>query len=210
MKMKKKIAIIGAGGFGREVYAIINKAEYDIVGFIDNKCEQLNDLPIPLIGGDEIIPFLVEKDIAQAVCVAIGNMHLRSKLSDSAKKAGLQLPPIIHSSATILSTKRIGDGAIIYPQVVIMANCQIDNGVLLNSAVTLGHDVKIGAFCNINPGAHLAGRIEIGKYTMVGIGTSVRENLSIGDNVIIGAGSVIIKNVESDQTVFGVPAIPRT
>jgi sugar O-acyltransferase (sialic acid O-acetyltransferase NeuD family) len=207
--MKTKIAIIGAGGFGREVYSIINKADYDIVGFIDNSLDQHIELPVPIIGGDEILPDLQQKNIADAVCIAIGNMHVRSKLFYLAQGAGLSLPAIIHPSATILSQKQIGDGSIIYPQVVIMDNCHIGNGVLLNSGVTLGHDVIIGNFSSVNPGVNLAGRIEVGKYSMIGIGTCVRENLSIGDNVIIGAGSVVVKNVGSDQTVFGVPATAR-
>lgn len=207
--MKSKIAIIGAGGFGREVYSIINKAEYEIVGFIDNNYDHHSELPAPVIGGDDIIPHLIKKNIAEAVCIAIGNMQVRSKLFSLAKNAGLKIPAIIHSSAIILTKKEISDGVIIYPQVVVMDNCKIGNGVLLNSAVTLGHDVTIGNFSNINPGVNLAGRIEIGKHTMVGIGTCIRENLSIGDKVIIGAGSVVVKNVESDQTVFGVPAAPR-
>jgi sugar O-acyltransferase (sialic acid O-acetyltransferase NeuD family) len=204
--MKETIVIIGAGGFGREVYSIINREYYNIVGFIDNTADQNIKLPAPIIGGDEVISLLKRDNIANSVCIAIGNMKLRSKLFQIAQSAGLEVPTIIHSSAIILSKIKIGDGSIIYPNVVVMDNCFIGNCVLLNSAVTLGHDVTLGNFSNINPGVNLAGRIKIGNYSMVGIGSSIRENIVIGDNVIIGAGSTVVKNVESDQIVFGVSA----
>lgn len=207
--MKQKIVIIGAGGFGREVYSIINREKYDIVGFIDNNLDEDNILPVPIIGSDEIIPNLKSEHKINAVCIALGNRKIRSKLFQIAQDGGLDVPTIIHPSAIVLSKNKIGDGAIIYPNVVIMDNCCIGNCVLINSGVTLGHDVIISDFSTINPGANLAGRITIGSYSMIGIGACIKENLTIGNNVIIGAGSVVVKSVESDRTVFGVPATVR-
>jgi sugar O-acyltransferase (sialic acid O-acetyltransferase NeuD family) len=204
--MKQKIVIIGAGGFGREVFSIINREQFDIVGFIDNNIDENNILPAPIIGSDEIIPHLKSEHKVNAVCIALGNMNIRSKLFQIAQAVGLDVPTIIHPSATVLSKNKIGDGTIIYPNVVIMDNCCIGNCVLINSGITLGHDVIIGDFSSINPGANLAGRIKIGRYSMIGIGACIKENLTIGDNVIVGAGSVVVKSVESDRTVFGVPA----
>ena len=206
--MKEKIVIIGAGGFGREVFALIDKDIFEVAGFIDNGSVPDTRLPAPVLGNDSIIPHLKSRQIS-SVFIAIGNMQVRRKLFDIVRKAGLSLPSVIHKSATVLTSIPIGEGIIVYPAVVVMNDCSIGDGVLLNSGVTLGHDVSIGDFSNINPGAHVAGQVQIGQNTMIGIGASIRENINIGNRVIAGAGSVIIKDVPDDTTVYGVPAKKR-
>ena len=203
--MKKKIVILGAGGFGREVYHLIDKDLYDVVGFIDN-LKTLENLPVSIIGGDVIIESLKSEDIAEYLAIAIGDMKVRHKLYNLCKRVKISLPTIIHSSATILTSHPIGNGTFVYPGVVIMNDCKIGNSVLINSGVTMGHDVEIGDFSNINPGVHLAGRIKIGEECMIGIGACVRENIKIGNRVIIGAGSVVVKDIPDDSLVYGVPA----
>lgn len=202
--MKEKIAIVGAGGFAREVFQMLDKKRFIPVGFIaPNKPI---DLPMPVIGDDSLICRLIGDGIATSIVIAIGEMNIRERISDEALQNGLIFPPIIHESSIVLSENPVQDGAIIYPNVVIMNNCKIGKGVLLNSGVTLGHDVEIGDFSNINPGSNLAGRVIVGKKSMIGIGSSIKENVKIGDNVIVGAGSVVLNDIQSQTTVFGVPA----
>jgi UDP-perosamine 4-acetyltransferase len=202
----ERIVIIGAGGFGREVLQLIDRNLYEPVGFIDTNTPQFSHLSLPVLGDDSLIPDLHKEDIASCVCVALGNMKKRKKIFDIVTKHNLKLPPIIHSSAVILTEKFIGEGAIIYPNVVVMDNCKIGRGVLLNSGVTLGHDVAIGDFSNINPGANMGGYINVGRQVLVGIGSSIREKVDVGDEAIIGAGSVVLKDVAPKTTVYGVPA----
>jgi sugar O-acyltransferase (sialic acid O-acetyltransferase NeuD family) len=206
--MKEKIVIIGGGGFGREVFALINKELFEVAGFIDNSIDSDGELPAPVLGDDSIIPHLKSRQISN-VCIAIGNMQVRRKLFDIVRKAGLSLPSVIHKSATVLTSIPTGEGIIVYPAVVVMNDCSIGDGVLLNSGVTLGHDVSIGDFSNINPGANLAGRVQIGQNSMIGIGASIRENICIGNRVIVGAGSVVINDIPDDTIVYGVPAKKR-
>lgn len=205
MVLKKKLAILGAGGFGREIFHLIDKDFYDVVGFIDNLNTSEN-LPVSIIGGDVIIESLKSKDIAEYLAIAIGDMKARRKLYNLCKDFNIGMPTIIHSSAIILTTSPIGNGTFVYPGAVIMNDCKIGNSVLVNSGVTMGHDVEIGDFSNINPGVHLAGRIKIGEECMIGIGASIRENIKIGNRVIIGAGSVVVKDIPDDTLVYGVPA----
>jgi sugar O-acyltransferase (sialic acid O-acetyltransferase NeuD family) len=202
--MKEKIVIVGAGGFAREVFQMLDKNKFIPVGFIaPNKPV---DVPMPIIGDDNIIAELVRDGIATSIVIAIGDMQTRKRISEEALQNGLLLPPIIHDSSIILTENPVEDGVIIYPNVVVMNNCKIGRGVILNSGITLGHDVEIGDFSNINPGSNLAGRVIVGKMSMIGIGSSIKENVKIGDNVRVGAGSVVLKNFPSHTTLFGVPA----
>lgn len=205
----ERIVIIGAGGFGREVLRLIDRNLYEPVGFIDANTSQFSNLSLPVLGDDSLIPDLHKKNIASCVCVALGNIKKRKKIFDIVTKHNLKLPPIIHSSAIILTQKPVGEGAIIYPNVVVMDSCQIGRGILLNSGVTLGHDVDVGDFSNINPGVHIAGHVNVGRQALVGIGSCIREKVNVGDEAIIGAGSVVLKDVAPKTTVYGVPAKER-
>ena len=207
MTDKQKICIVGAGGFGREVYHLLSQNNgdtiYDCIGFVDY--ENNSNLPAPFIGHENDIAQLITEYHFTSCTLALGDIQKRKTVHKKIKQHALKFPKIIDSSVKCPS-EDIAEGAIIYPGAVIMNDCKIGIFSLINSGVTLGHDVVIGNFCNINPGVNIAGRVEIGDCTFVGIGACIKDNVSIGKNVIIGAGSVVLKNVPDDTMVYGVPA----
>ena len=203
MTNKQNIAIIGAGGFGREIFHLLDNDLYNCVGFIDYRKEK--DLPAVIIGHEDEMANLVNEHSLECCVLALGDIKKRKTIINKIDKFSINYPIVIDPSVRCFS-EDIADGVIIYPGAVIMNNCKIGKFTLLNSGVTLGHDVIIGDFCNINPGVHLAGRITIGDGVFIGIGASVKENIRIGNNVVIGAGSVVLKDVPDNTTVYGVPA----
>jgi sugar O-acyltransferase (sialic acid O-acetyltransferase NeuD family) len=208
MTEKQKICIVGASGFGREVYHLLaqnsSNVNFNCVGFVDY--ENNSNLPAPIIGHENEMAQLMKEYHFANCALAIGAISKRKTIYQQLGMHSLTFPKIIDSSAKCYS-QDIAEGAIIYPGAVIMNDCKIGIFSLINSGVTLGHDVVIGNFCNINPGVNIAGRVEIGDCTFVGIGACIKDNVSIGKNVIIGAGSVVLKNVPNDTMVYGVPAV---
>ena len=202
----KKIVLIGAGGFGREVYHIIEN--YNIVGYIDKLNKSNYILSEKILGDDDLLNNLKSKFNCNNVCVTIGNSKLREKLFRSAKSSKLKIPKIINSHSFVASNVEIGEGSIIYPGAVLMDGVKIGKGVLINSNVTVGHDSSIGDFCNINPGTNIAGKVKIGNHSTLGIGSSIREELTIGNDVIIGGGSMVTKNINDSTLSYGVPSKP--
>jgi sugar O-acyltransferase (sialic acid O-acetyltransferase NeuD family) len=203
MTNKQNIAIIGAGGFGREVFHLLDNDLYSCVGFIDH--EKKRNLPASVIGHEDNIIKLMDEYGFSSCVLAIGDIETRKTIFNTINKFSINFPTIIDSSVRCFS-KDIADGLIVYPGAIIMNDCKIGKFTLLNSGVTLGHDVIIGDFCNINPGVNIAGRIIIGDNVFIGIGASIKENITIGKNVVIGAGSVVLKDVPDNTMVYGVPA----
>lgn len=193
---KTKIAIYGAGGFGREVAwltqsILINGEKSKIVCFIDDDekiCEtKLNDL--------EVLPLSVAKRKYPDVFVVsgIGVPKEREVTMENARVAGFNFATLIHQSVEMSKWIEIGDGTVICAGSILTTNIVLGKHVQINLACTIGHDVIMGDFATLAPGVHISGYVHIGKRVYIGTGAVIingtqNEPIVIGDDAIIGAG----------------------
>lgn len=209
----KKIAVFGAGGFGREVLTLINdinKVEptWEIVGFFDDghkKGEIINDVPV--LGG---VHELNEWKEPLSLVIAIGTPKIKKTILSNIKNNKIDYPTLIHPSVMIGDTKfvTIGKGCIICAANIITTNIEIEDFVILNLACTVGHDTIIKDYAAFMPTCNISGEVVIGEGVYCGTGVKIINQTSIGDHTIVGAGAVIAKPVPADCTAVGVPARP--
>lgn len=205
----KNLVIIGAGGFGREVYAIAlacieNGADFKVKGFIDDNLHALDGYSgyPPIIGA--LSTYQVEsKDFF--VC-AIGNPKTKEKCVKDFLDRGANFESLIHPKATLGLNCKIGFGCILMPNTLVGQDVTIGNFVTLDGFASIGHDVKIGNFSHLSPFAFVAGGTQVGERVMIQPGAKVITRRRIGNDVTIGVGSIVIKNLQSGITVFGNPA----
>jgi len=138
--------------------------------------------------------------------VALGDNRIRRKLSQMLDSLGIAQPIIIHPSAVISRSARIGAGSIIMPGVVVGASCQIGEGVILNTASHIDHDGVVGDYCHVGPGCHLAGNVTIDEGAFLGVGTSVIPQVSVRKWSVTGAGTVVIRDIPEGEVWVGNPA----
>lgn len=207
----KKLYIVGAGGFGREVLWLVNRINekekiWDIQGFIDDN-ESLhgkteNDYKI--LGGCEYLKNLGE-DIY--VVISIGSAKIKEKIAEKLKDySNIHFATLIDPSVIISEKVKIGEGTIICAGTIITVNIEIGNHVIINLDCTVGHDSIIEDYATVLPSVNLSGNTITKKYTTIGTGTKVIQGITIGENVIVGAGTVVIRNIEDNVTVVGNPA----
>jgi len=207
----KKIAIIGAGGFGREVHMLIEQInnienKYDFIGYFDDGIEKGT-----LINGYPILGRISEInniDFNLEVVSAIGEPAIKEKLIDSIENSFISFPILIHPNACIGNNKfvQIGEGCIITAGVIITVNINIGRHVILNLATTIGHDTNIGDYSSFMPNTNISGEVIINKCVYVGTGAKVINQLEIGEYSIIGAGAVVAKSLPANCTAVGIPA----
>ncbi len=207
----KKIAIFGAGGFGREVHSLIeqinsNSQEYDFVGYFDDGIEKntiINGYPV-LGGITDLNKYISELDIV----LAIGNPEIKRKVHEKIKNINITFPTLIHPSVLIGNRKynHIGNGCIICAGVMITINTIINDFVILNLSCTVGHDTVIGKYTSFMPTVNISGEVNIGEGVYVGTGAKIINQIEIGNNTIVGAGAVVSKSLPSNCTAVGVPA----
>ena len=106
---------------------------------------------------------------------------------------------------------------IIEDDVEIGSNCTIDRatlgstlikkGVKLDNLIQIAHNVVIGENTVIAALVGVAGSTKIGKNCMIGGQAGFAGHLTIGDRVMVQGKSGVLKNIKSDSSVMGTPAI---
>ncbi|MCY1662982.1 acetyltransferase [Chryseobacterium sp. SL1] len=207
----KKIAIIGAGGFGREVKMLIDQInekspEYEIIGFYDDKEHQEFINGIPYLGKIENINSFTQHLF---LAIAIGDPLTKKKILNTIKNQNIEFPNLIHPSVIIGKDNVVlGKGNIICAGSIITVDIIIEDFVILNLACTVGHDTQIKNFCSFMPTVNISGEVVINENVYVGTGAKIINLLEIGENSIIGAGAVVAKNIPANCTAVGIPAKP--
>lgn len=193
--MKK--AIIGSGGFGREIKALL----------LDNNPNEIIEFFVDDNFANEISKPLSKLDIEEyEVIVGIGDPGTRKKIVDFLPSKTKYFSAI-HKSVIILDKNiKIGEGSVLCPNTILTTNIKIGKHAQLNLATTIGHDTTIGDYFTTAPGAKISGNCVIGNQVYVGTNASIREKLEICNNVTIGLNSGVVKPINNPGVYGGVPA----
>lgn len=205
------IAIVGAGGLGKETAVFIDQINkhtktWNLMGFFDDGIKPGNTvLSIPVLGG---IGELNEYKKSLNLVIAIGDPEVKSQLVNRITNPAIRFPVLIHPTTVMGQEIAVGEGSMITAGCVLTANIQIGRHVLINLNSTVGHDVTLGDYASVMPGAHISGAVKVGERVFIGTGVSVLQHVSIYNGSIIGAGAVVTKSIHAPETVVGIPARP--
>lgn len=190
----KKLYIIGAAGFGREVAWIIEQInqrcqEWEIVGFLDDS----KDLQGTIQNGYKVLgksDFLNKVSEEVWVVCTIGATQVRKEIiSKIAQNANIHFATIIAPSAIIPDSVRIGEGTIIASGTIASVNVSIGSHVMINMNCTIGHDTVISDYVTLRPSVDIAGNVLLEECADVGIGAKILQNKIIKNTAVIGGGS---------------------
>lgn len=207
---KKKIAVYGASGFGKEVVWLIQSCDnYEAVCFIDDDISKhgalMNDVPVTGLAQ-------ARKEFPEARVVGgVGNPKTRESLMGKAANSGFDFETIIHPNVEMSGWIEVGTGTVICTGNILTTNITLGKHVQINLDCTVGHDVVMGDYTTLAPGVHVSGWVHFGKRVYVGTGAVIingtEENpITIGDDVVIGAGACVTKAIPQGETWAGVPA----
>jgi sugar O-acyltransferase (sialic acid O-acetyltransferase NeuD family) len=194
--MKK--AIIGSGGFGRELNSVL----------LDNNPNEIIDFFVEDNYIDEISKPLSSLDIEEyEVVIAIGDPVIREKIYKKLPKETKYFKAI-HKSVKILDDNvEIGDGSIIFPGVILTTNIKIGKHCYLNLQTSIAHDVEIGDFFTTAAGVRIAGNCRIGDRVYLGSNSSVREKINICSDVMLGLNTGVVKDITESGVYVGTPSV---
>ena len=210
---KKKIAIYGAGGLGREVAGGIERINqagtdsWEFIGFYDDRLEkgsQVSHYGTVLGGMDD----LNRVNEPLALAIAVGTPETRKKILERISNPNISFPNLIAPSFRVLDPKtfKIGKGNIIQDSCSVTCDVTVGDYNVLNGSNVLGHDVRVGSFNVLMPGVRLSGEVSVGDGNLFGVDSVILQRIKVGDGITLGAGSVLMTKPKDGFTYIGVPA----
>lgn len=209
----KKLYILGAGGFGRELLwwiKDINRVNptWEIVGFLDDNLQALDGIECDY----KVVGTIKDSQPNgnEEYALAFGSPELKHKIVDLMKAKGAKFATIIHPTAMLSEFAHYGEGFIMFPNSKLSCNSIVGDFVTL-LATPIGHDTYIGDYSVISGGCNVVRNVKIGKDVFLAAGVCIAQDVVIGDGAYLGLGSVVLKDVPAGATVFGNPArvLPR-
>lgn len=204
------IVVIGASGHAR---VIIDAAErenkFRIAGIIDTfKPVGYTCLGYKVLGDELRLPDIIrEHDISGGV-VAIGDNWIRHKVVERVRCAvpDFQFVTVIHPSAQVARSARVGQGTVVMPGAIIAANSDIGEFCIVNTKASLDHDGVMRAFSSFAPAVTAGGEVTIKPFAAVLLGANIIHSISVGEHSVVGAGSLVLRDIPDRVLAYGLPA----
>lgn len=202
------LVIVGAGGFGREVFALVqdlNRVEprWQVLGFLDDALDKLAGLPYY---GGVLGPIESYRELGcpWAIC-AVGDPRVRKAVVGRLDAMQACWATLGHPTAVRHDTSTIGEGCVLCHGAWVSVDTRIGRHVHMNCMTTVGHDAHLGDFCTLSPHADICGAAVLETGVFLGSHASVLPKAHVGAWARVGGGSVVLRNVAPNTTVFGVP-----
>lgn len=211
----QRVAIIGAGGFAREVEWLIRDLnrvtpQFEFAGYLVSDLALLRetDCAERLLGD---FNWLEGPDKIDALVFGIASPEVKLTLASELESRfpNLGWPSLIHPSVQFdKASAKIGRGVVVCANTVATVQVELEDFSMVNLLCTVGHETRIGRGAVINPSVNLSGGVKIGSGAFIGVGAKILQYVTVGEHAVVGAGSVVLKDVGPFTSVFGIPAKP--
>lgn len=201
----KKIIVVGAGGFGKEVAWMAKRCKREVIGFLDSTPEKQNTKVIGLdvLGSIENAQQFLDCEFV----IAIGNPRARKKIIDNFfKDERFSFATLIDPSSIVGENVSVAAGSIICAGVILTVDILIGRHTIVNINSTIGHNVVIKDYVTIAPNASISGDVILSDLVEIGTNATLREKLNVYEGAMIGMGAVLTKDVEKNHVMVGNPA----
>lgn len=205
----KRLAIIGAGDLGLQLANLARATgEYALAGFFDDtRSPGEMAAGAPVLGSVADIDAVFDEGTFSDLVVGVGYKHLAFRQALFGRfSARIPFATLVHPSAIIDASCRLGPGTAIYPGCVLDMDAEVGANALLNAGCVIAHHSKVGAGCFLSPAVSVAGFVSIEPGCVLGIGTVVIDNVRIASGVRTGAGAVVTRDLEQPGLYLGIPA----
>ena len=204
----KKLLIVGAGGFGREMYAWAAQHPdcgqvWTLAGFLDDNVEALQ----PFGSFAPVLPAAGHQPASENVYLCgLGLPLVKEKVISPLLKAGAEFITFVHPTALVGARVSLGQGVVLCPGAILSADITVGDFAMVNLNSTIGHDASLGAWTTLSAQCDITGHVKVADRVFMGSRATIIPGKTIGSRAILGAGAVVISDVPANVTVVGNPA----
>ena len=168
----KNIVIIGAGDLGKELVWLIEdinkvKPTYLILGFLDDDLSKntYSFCGYRVLGGTDKLEELNQRTPFSAV-IAIRGGNVRKKIVEAHPDFD-SWETIVHPTAVIASSTKIGKGCVFFPQVTVSVNSYLGQFSLFYIHSIICNDCWIGNYVSVMDNISIPDHTEVKNVTTV-------------------------------------------
>ena len=205
----KRLILVGCGAFARELINWVDDLVslgkcFPVTGFLDDNKNALQGYAYSLPHLGNIASYAPQAD--DQLLMAIGDPHDKKALFTELKSKGANFYSLIHPSAVIARSAKLGEGVVVCPQAFISADAVIGDLCSINGNASVGHDVRLGSFSTLSSHVDLTGWVQVEECSFFGSGARVLPKLKVGKGARVGAGAVVVRSVAANTVMFAPPA----
>ena len=201
------IVIVGHGGHSKVIEdLILSNINHRIIGYLDDRYSEVQVNHSLFFGPVHSIDKVIASFGDLKFIIGIGDNHVRKTIVEHIGLSDESYLTLIHPSAVISPSAKIGVGSVIMAKSVINADAQIGKHSIINTGAIVEHDNRIGSYVHICPSATLTGGVEVEDGAQIGAAAVVIPYIRIGRWAAVGAGAAVIRNIPDHLTAAGVPA----
>jgi sugar O-acyltransferase (sialic acid O-acetyltransferase NeuD family) len=211
---RQKLVILGTGGTSRDVVDTVRDVNtaglappIDCIGFLDDNAALWGTTVegLPVLG-----PLASAREMGDCQFLnSIGSPASYTQIETLILRTGVpfeRFATLIHPTASVSRTARLGRGVVVFQHVSITSNVIVGDHVVILPNTVVSHNDEIGDFTCVAGGAKISGRVRIGRGCYVGTGAALNGGIEVGEGAMIGMGSVVLRNVPAWTVVVGNPA----
>jgi len=155
----KRIAVVGAGGFARELAWLISDIAHDqsrqkhgetmeVAGFLVSEPTKVSERDSDILGDFSWL----EENHVDGLAMGIGSPEVRLRLSQELKRRFPRIPwpALIHPSVKYHESCQFREGVTIGAGTIATVNVKIEDFAMVNLSCTIGHETSIGAGSVVN------------------------------------------------------------
>ena len=207
----KKLVIVGAGDFGREVSWVAERINaqtpvWELLGFVDDGAAVQGRTVdgYPVLGPVSWLEAVTDE--LYVVC-SIGTGRVRKQVMERVlANPHLRPAALIDPAAIVGRNAQVGPGCVVCAGTVLAISSRLEAHTIVNLNCTVGHDTVLEPYCTVHPGSNLSGRVHVGACTDIGAGTKIIQGLAVCPGCTLGAGTVVVRDITEPGTYAGVPA----
>jgi len=194
---REGIVVIGAGGHAKVLISTLTARGFSIAAVFDDDDTKWG------MDAQGTRVSRIERERGGRGVIGIGDNAQRR---DMARALNLEWQTVVHPSAFVHSSAKLGRGTVVFAGAVVQPDAVIGDHVIVNTGATIDHDCTIGDYAHLAPGVHLSGSVHVDEGAFLGIGSVVIPGVKIGRWSTLGAGAVATRDLADGVTAVGVPA----